>query len=109
MTDKNLPSLDENYQFLVREFLEAMNEIGSYGEKKHAENSFIAQLKTGTLDVKNLSSRNCIQSFIYHMYGHINAWESREPHNHFRTQKHQLAAAAFNLMMLFLYTRNMEM
>jgi hypothetical protein len=89
-------------EFLLDEFLKAMDDIGRYGFKKHGEHSFQAHRKRGDRDREGLS-RLSAAGFHHHAIEHLNAYLRGEPHDHFHSRRHQLAAAAFNVMMEFYF------
>lgn len=84
---------------LIPEFLQAMDEIGRYGAEKYGENSFQARRKKG--DASRYMPRVQSQELMTHASQHQNEYLSGTLHDHFKTRKHQLAAAAFNAMMEF--------
>lgn len=85
---------------LIKEFIDAMKDIGDYGYEKYGVNSFeYAALKDNRL--RSVRTANCLE----HAEDHIKDYSLRIPHDHYRTLKHQLAAVAFNAMMEFYYAR----
>jgi hypothetical protein len=89
------------YEFLSEGFLEAMNEIGRYGFEKYGADSFQSRrLQGGT---SRMLSRCEPQEIADHAREHFSMYLSHEPHDHFGTDKHQLAAVAFNAMMEFYF------
>jgi hypothetical protein len=97
-----LPSLQPNYDFLIPAFLEAMNDIGRYGHEKYGEQSFQYRRRQG--DLSRGSLKRCQpQTLADHAREHFSMYMNHEPHDHFGTDKHQLAAVAFNAMMEFYF------
>jgi hypothetical protein len=94
--------LDQKYNTLVAEFLEAMNDIGEFGLKKYGLDSFQQRAKRG--DTARLPGRCEKQTILDHAKLHIYDYDLTLLHDHFGTLKHQLAAAAFNLMMEFYFS-----
>jgi hypothetical protein len=91
--------LESNRGTLVTEFLDLMQEIGELGLKKFPNTNFEKMLREGKpLD---LEGRNCIGHIEAHLWSYQHAYH----HDHFHTMEHQLAAAAFNLMMEYLKLR----
>lgn len=88
--------LDDKYESLVAEFLKTMNDIGRYGSEKYPHTDFKLALARG--ENPDFGTRDMIQ----HVLDHIKSYEAKLHHDHFHTLKHQLAAAAFNLMMEFI-------
>jgi hypothetical protein len=91
-----------DYEFLSPAFLSAMNDIGRYGNEKYKDQSFHARRKQGDCSRGGLK-RNKPQVIADHAREHFNQYLSYEAHDHFGTDKHQLAAVAFNAMMEFYY------
>lgn len=92
--------LDERYGSLLRKFLEAMDEIGQYGFQKYGEQSFQAQCARN--DCERIP-RQAWKKLEHHAHTHAMEYERGIKHDHFGTRRHQLAAAAFNLMMEFYF------
>jgi hypothetical protein len=90
------------YQFLNAQFLEAMNDIGRYGDEKYGEDSFHQRAQAGDRSRGSLK-RTTAQAIADHARGHFDEYLSHVPHDHFGTDKHQLAAVAFNAMMEFYF------
>lgn len=89
-------------QFLLPEFLEAMNDIGRYGHQKYGESSFhyratIGDSSRGTIE------RTKSEAIRDHASAHFQMHVDGIPHDHFGTMRHQLAAVAFNAMMEFYF------
>lgn len=95
-------TLDGNYETLIAEFLEAMNDIGRYGTEKYGAKSFEAQIASGK-EPERILDRTSRSEILHHAKDHLTAYKYEFPHDHFQTLKHQLAAAAFNCMMEFYY------
>jgi hypothetical protein len=93
--------MDDKYPILIEGFLKAMQEIGFYGLERHGSRTFEAQLAAGNELVR--SHRTETSVLFDHAEAHMDAYGTREPHDYFGTQRHQLAAAAFNLMMEYAY------
>jgi hypothetical protein len=88
------------YKFLNKAFLEAMNDIGRYGEKKYGNCSFAARAARG--DTSRGDLERCAPAVISdHAKEHFRSYLADEPHDYFGTRKHQLAAVAFNAMLEF--------
>lgn len=89
------------YEFLSPAFLEAMNDIGRYGSEKYGTDSFQARRLKGDT---SRSLRRCEpQAIADHAREHFSMYLNHLPHDHFGTDKHQLAAVAFNAMMEFYF------
>jgi len=89
-------------RFLIPEFLEAMNDIGRYGFEKYGDDSFQARRSKGDTSRGPLG-RCQSQAIADHARGHFNQYLNYVAHDHFHTDKHQLAAVAFNAMMEFYF------
>ncbi len=88
----------KEFEFLLPVFLEAMNDIGKYGYEKYKEQSFQHRRLEGDTsrgDMKRTQS----QVIADHAKEHFSMYLSYIPHDHFKTDIHQLAAVAFNAMM----------
>jgi len=83
-------------QFLIPEFLEAMNDIGEYGFRKYGQNSFQARRSHGDT---SRDSRTTSQAIADHARMHFDEYLNYEVHDFFQDDIHQLAAVAFNAMM----------
>ena len=94
---------DPNYQFLVAEFLVAMNDIGQYGSEKYGEDSFQARQLKGDSS-RGPMIRTQAHVIAAHAMNHFNDYLHETPHDHFGTMRHQLAAVAFNAMMEFYFS-----
>lgn len=103
--EKEVPQ-PANYEFLNGTFLEAMNDIGRYGNEKYGEASFHARQKQGDKSRGGMD-RNQPQTIAQHAADHFSMYQRGELHDRFFTRKHQLAAVAFNAMMEFYYA-NLE-
>lgn len=88
------------YQHLLPEFLEAMNDIGKYGEEKYGPVSFQQRSQRGD---RSRIDRTRPEENMAHANKHFVLGIIGVPHDHFGTRKHQLAAAAFNAMMEFYF------
>lgn len=87
---------DTQYEFLHAKFLEAMNDIGRYGKQKYGND--IAR------EMKRKDGKRWEPDHIgAHASLHFNLYLEGEPHDHFDTKRHQLAAVAFNAMMEFCF------
>jgi len=94
--------LDTTYETLVKGFLEAMNEIGRYGKEKYGDQSFERQVASGLPPSRDVVRTKTVE-IMRHAKAHIGMYMNFDRHDHFGTYKHQLAAAAFNLMMEYYY------
>jgi dCMP deaminase len=92
------------FEFLIDEFLDAMNDIGRYGEEKYGVESFHARAVSG--DRSRSMKRTEKEEIVRHICAHASAYESGVKHDHFGTLKHQLAAASFNAMMEFYFSQH---
>lgn len=90
------------YPFLNAKFLEAMNDIGSYGFHKYKRDSFHWRQANGDRSRGGLD-RTRPEAICQHAREHFEAYLRDEAHDHFNTRRHQLAAAAFNAMMEFYF------
>ena len=88
--------------FLKKSFLDAMNDIGSYGHEKYGTESFNARALNGDRSRGKLT-RASTDAILSHAVEHFLAYRRGELHDHFGTQKHQLAAVAFNAMMEYYF------
>lgn len=94
--------MQDDYEFLSRRFLQAMNDIGRYGFEKYGPQSFHARRKQG--DTSRGSWSRCSTTEIgEHVREHYRQYMAKIPHDKFGTRRHQLAAAAFNAMMEFYF------
>ncbi len=98
--------MDKCFEFLDEEFLELMNDIGRYGEEKYGADIFHARSLTG--DRSRSLKRTQKEEILRHVREHTTAYEDGVQHDHFYTLKHQLAAAAFNAMMEFYFSKHDE-
>jgi len=90
------------FKFLNAKFLEAMNEIGSYGNEKYGKESFHQRAAAGDRSRGSLD-RTAPEVIARHANGHFVEYLTGIRHDHFQTRKHQLAAVAFNAMMEFFF------
>jgi hypothetical protein len=102
MSGTVLEASSTQYEFLNAKFLEAMNEIGSYGNDKYGKDSFHQRAKAGDRSRGSLA-RTDPEVIINHAQNHGSEYLAGVPHDHFHTRKHQLAAVAFNAMMEFYF------
>jgi hypothetical protein len=86
-------AVEKPHEFLDDEFLALMNDIGRYGHEKYGADSYH---NTGR---KRGLSRQSTKELLAHARQHIADYEAGVVHDHFGDLKHQLAAAAFNLLM----------
>jgi len=93
---------NKSYPFLVASFIEAMNDIGRYGNAKYGADSFHQRALSGDKSRGTLS--RCTQSELAkHVKEHFDMYRRGELHDHFGTLKHQLAAVAFNALMEYYF------
>lgn len=90
--------------FLFAPFIEAMNDIGRYGHEKYAEESFHAKAERGEM-TRGAHERVQPEEIAKHAAEHFQMYLRGELHDHFDTLEHQLAAAAFNIMMEFYFLK----
>lgn len=90
------------HEYLIPEFLSAMNDIGRYGHQKYGEASFQHRRVAGDKSRGGMR-RTQPQSIADHAREHFSMYLNHVPHDHFGTDKHQLAAVAFNAMMEFYF------
>ena len=102
--ERELAARPKPYKFLNPDFLELMNEIGRYGEEKYGADSFHARAKTGDHSRGSLL-RTQKEQILNHARQHITDYENGILHDHFDDLNHQLAAAAFNLLMEFYFSQ----
>lgn len=89
------------YEFLNEDFLACMDEILRYGQQAHAPNAINPNQPR-----ERLSGRRWMkEELVRHSKQHASAYERGESHDHFGTLKHQLAAAAVNLMLEFVFSQ----
>ncbi len=93
----------KQYEFLDEDFLELMNDIGRYGSEKYGAESFHARAQTG--DRSRSLKRTQKEEIMRHARKHTVDYENGVQHDKFNTLNHQLAAAAFNTMMEFYFSR----
>jgi len=92
------------WEFLDESFLQAMNDIGRYGFEKYGPQSFQQRRLNGDRGRGPLeSTRTGSQKIADHAREHFSMYLNHEPHDHFGTDAHQLAAVAFNAMMEFYF------
>ncbi|MDR3392458.1 MAG: hypothetical protein P4L77_12075 [Sulfuriferula sp.] len=89
-------------EYLIPEFLAAMNDIGRYGFEKYGPLSFQSRRLKGDASRGDLK-RTTSQVIADHAREHFSMYLSHEAHDHFGTDTHQLAAVAFNAMMEFYF------
>lgn len=89
------------YETLDPKFLEMMDQVGKYGRDKYGNQSFDVKAKNGTLsrDMDRVKSHVIAQ----HAHDHMLDGVLKFPHDHFGNSEYNLAAAAFNAMMEFVY------
>ena len=90
-------------EFLNLKFLEAMNDIGRYGNDKYGPDSFHQRQQSGDRSRGKLA-RALPKEIAKHAHEHFIMYLRGEQHDHFNTRKHQLAAVAFNAMMEFYFS-----
>lgn len=100
-----VPVPEPQYKFLIPDFLELMNDIGRYGEEKYGAESFHQRMKAGDTSRGELE-RTQAQTIANHAFRHFYDYLSFTPHDHFGTDKHQLAAVAFNAMLEFYFSQH---
>jgi len=88
--------------FLIAEFLEAMNDVGRYGHEKYGADSFHSRRVLGDAS-RGALARTSTDEIRKHAGEHFAMYQRGELHDHFGTLKHQLAAVAFNAMMEFYF------
>jgi hypothetical protein len=71
-----------------------MNDIGRYGHEKYGS---LPRVRSEHAKPERVTT----EEIADHALNHFLAYLSGEPHDHFKTRKHQLAAVAFNAMMEF--------
>lgn len=91
-----LEVIERSYEFLDPVFLQAMNDIGQLGVTRYAERSFHAKRTQGDRR-RDARLTSCV--IADHARAHFEEYLSLHAHDHFGTEIHQLAAAAFNAMM----------
>lgn len=93
---------ESKHEFLIGEFLEAVNDIGAYGLQKYGSASFQARRQNG--DKSRGQLPRCQTQIIGdHIRRHMSEYQNGIRHDHFKTRKHQLGAVAFNAMMEFYF------
>ena len=90
------------YEFLSDSFLEAMNDIGRFGFEKYGAESFQTRRLAGDCSRGSLT-RTSTSEIARHAKEHFDMYQLQLKHDHFETDKHQLAAVAFNAMMEFYF------
>ena len=90
--------------FLDAKFLSLMNDIGQYGHEKYGADSFHARALLGDKSRGNLA-RAEKEDILRHARRHIVEYGDDIKHDHFGDLGHQLAAAAFNLLMEFYFSQ----
>lgn len=86
------------FPFLNSDFLTLMNDIGRHGYEKYGDR--IAEFTTRKPGVRWESA-----AVARHVQEHVAAYLQGVPHDHFGTAKHQLAAAAFNAMLEYIFSQ----
>lgn len=89
--EKRFPTLSFN-------FISKMNEIGNYGVEKYKNEAIASRIKAGDYSRGERTKRTEI---VKHVGVHLVEYVDGVRHDHFGTPEHQLAAAAFNVMMEF--------
>lgn len=84
--------------FVIESFIEAMRDVGRYGQQKYGDDSFQSRLRLGDCS-RGIAVRTISTSIADHSCAHFRMYLEGERHDHFRTLKHQLTAVAFNAMM----------
>ena len=102
--ERELAVTTKQYEFLNKDFLELMNDIGRYGEEKYGADSFHARAVLGDRSRGTLK-RTRSEDILRHVRQHMTDYENGVLHDHFGTVDHQLAAASFNLMMEYYFPR----
>lgn len=83
---------------LSPKFIDAMADIGRSGYEKYKEQSFQHRRLQGDTSRGDME-RTTSKGLVAHVHAHLAAYLGGEKHDHFGTLRHQLAAAAFNIMM----------
>jgi len=92
------------FEFLIPEFLEAINDIGRYGYEKYGSQSFQYRRLQGDTSRGDME-RTLPDAISMHAIEHFDMYLRGEIHDHFKTLKHQLAAVAFNAMIEFYFAQ----
>lgn len=92
LTACDLPFLDEDFLIL-------MNEIGRWGHELHSVDPLLSGNRA------RLIRRHQKERILNHARQHITDYENGILHDHFGDASHQLAAAAFNLLMEFYFSQ----
>ena len=95
------------YEFLDTAFLEAMNEIGRVGSTKVGADDFMERRKRGDYTRGKLN-RHESKQIICHAMGHNILYLQGVPHDATGKVRDHLAAAAYNAMMEFCFTRKFD-
>jgi hypothetical protein len=103
MSQAVLESTLTQYPFLNAKFLEAMNDIGRYGNEKYGKDSFHQRAKAGDRSRGTLD-RAKPEVIAKHASDHFTDGNAGILHDHFHTRTHQYAASAFNAMMEFYFS-----
>jgi hypothetical protein len=90
--------MSDQFDCLIPEFLQAMNDIGRYGFEKYKDASFQHRRLLGDTSRGDMA-RTLPQAIADHAQIHFDLYLDGEPHDKFNTLIHQLAAVAFNAMM----------
>jgi len=81
-----------------------MDDIGRYGSEKYGVTSFQHRRLAG--DRSRGEMKRCQpQAIADHAREHFSMYLNHIEHDHFKTDRHQLAAVAFNAMMEFYFAR----
>lgn len=97
--ERELAAKSNLYEFLDPEFLILMDEIGRYGHEKQPVDGLLFGNRA------RLIPRHRKEQILNHARQHITDYENGIPHDHFGDASHQLAAAAFNLLMEFYFSQ----
>ena len=90
----------ESYEFLNPDFLDLMNEIGRLGHEKFGADAFeVAKNK------KRVLPRHQKAEILRHAHQHLWLYEDGAKHDKTRNLQGHLAAAAFNAMLEFIFSK----
>lgn len=98
-----LTAKTKQYEFLDEAFLTLMNDIGRYGQEKYGADSFHSRAQTG--DRSRSLKRTQKEEILRHIREHTAAYAHGELHDKFGDLDHQLAAAAFNCLMEYYFSK----
>ena len=90
----------ESYEFLNPDFLDLMNEIGRLGHEKFGADAFEV-----AGDEKRVIPRHRKAEIMFHAREHTHDYEAGLPHDKLGTVRAHLAAAAFNAMLEFIFSK----